>query len=868
MIKSDELRSKFIQFFQSKGHTVIQGASLIPENDPSVLFTTAGMHPLVPYLLGQPHPEGTRLTDVQRCVRTGDIDEVGDASHLTFFEMLGNWSLGDYFKKEAISWSWEFLTSPQWLGIAPEKLSFTVFAGDEDSPRDEEAAQYWRENGVPAERIFFLPKENNWWWAGNQGPCGPDTEMFIDTGKPKCSENCSPACDCGKYLEIWNDVFMQYNRKADGSLENLPSHHVDTGMGFERLCMAVQGKTSNYDTDVFTPIIGEIARLSGKEYGKDAAADVAMRVIADHLRTIAFSITDGQLPSNVKAGYVIRRILRRAVRYAYTFLDQKDAFMYKLVPVLIEVMGQHYPELSSQRVLIERVIQEEENAFLRTLDKGIKLLDKIIEKTKAEDFLTVPGNVAFELYDTYGFPLDLTELILKENGLVVNRREFKAEMEAQKERSRSAAAVNTDDWVELIADDTQEFVGYDYTETEVQITRYRRVSTKGKTLYQLVFNITPFYGESGGQVGDRGWLISETEKINVLDTHKENGLTVHITDRLPVDLTQVFTAKVDLDKRVATENNHTSTHLLHYALRKVLGTHVEQKGSYVSDEYLRFDFSHFQKVTDEELEKVAAIVNQEIRKNYPLEESRAVPIGQAKKMGAMAIFGEKYGDLVRVVKFGESVELCGGTHAHATGQIGFFKIISESSVSAGVRRIEAITAAKAEEYILNYFKMMKEIDSMFKSNRGVLENVRELLNENEGLKKDVEKFTQESLRIMKEGWKNEKRVIRDINMIVKTVMMPPANVKDIAFQLKGELNNLILVIGGVFNNKPHLTVMFSDSLVKDFGLHAGQLVKDAAQEIKGGGGGQPFFATAGGSNPEGISKALERAEKLILDKIH
>ena len=593
-----------------------------------------------------------------------------------------------------------------------------------------------------------------------------------------------------------------------------------------------------------------------------------MRVIADHLRTIAFSITDGQLPSNVKAGYVIRRILRRAVRYAYTFLDQKEAFMYKLVPVLIEVMGKHYPELSAQQVLIERVIQEEENAFLRTLDKGIKLLDKIIEKTKAEDYLTVPGNIAFELYDTYGFPLDLTELILKEHGLVVNRREFKAEMEAQKERSRSAAAVNTDDWVELIADDTQEFVGYDYTETEVQITRYRRISTKGRTLYQLVFNITPFYGESGGQVGDRGWLISETEKINIWDTQKENGLTVHITDRLPEDLTQVFTAKVDLDKRVATENNHTSTHLLHYALRKVLGTHVEQKGSYVSDEYLRFDFSHFQKVTDEELEKVAAIVNREIRKNYSLEESRAIPIGQAKKMGAMAIFGEKYGDLVRVVKFGESVELCGGTHAHATGQIGFFKIVSESSVSAGVRRIEAITAAKAEEYILNYFKMMKEIDSMFKSNRGVLENVRELLNENEGLKKDVEKFTQDSLKIMKEGWKNEKRVIRDITMIVKTVMIAPANVKDIAFQLKGELNNLILVIGGVFNDKPHLTVMISDSLVKDFGLHAGQIVKDAAQEMKGGGGGQPFFATAGGSNPEGITKAIERAEKLILDKIN
>ena len=875
-MKSAEIRQRFLDFFEKKSHTIVPSAPMVIKGDPTLMFTNAGMNQFKDIILGNVRPKATRVADSQKCLRVSgkhnDLEEVGhDTYHHTMFEMLGNWSFGDYFKKEAIAYAWEFLTGE--MGLDKNRLYATVFEGSKDDhlEEDKEALEYWKLY-LPEDRILYGNKKDNFWEMGDMGPCGPCSEIHIDL-RPEAERVLKPGRelvnkDNPLVIEIWNLVFMQYNRKADGSLENLPSHHVDTGMGFERLCMAVQGKTSNYDTDVFTPIIGEIARLSGKEYGKDAAADVAMRVIADHLRTIAFSITDGQLPSNVKAGYVIRRILRRAVRYAYTFLDQKDAFMYKLVPVLIEVMGQHYPELSSQRVLIERVIQEEENAFLRTLDKGIKLLDKIIEKTKAEDFLTVPGNVAFELYDTYGFPLDLTELILKENGLVVNRREFKAEMEAQKERSRSAAAVNTDDWVELIADDTQEFVGYDYTETEVQITRYRRVSTKGKTLYQLVFNITPFYGESGGQVGDRGWLISETEKINVLDTHKENGLTVHITDRLPEDLTQVFTAKVDLDKRVATENNHTSTHLLHYALRKVLGTHVEQKGSYVSDEYLRFDFSHFQKVTDEELEKVAAIVNQEIRKNYPLEESRAIPIGQAKKMGAMAIFGEKYGDLVRVVKFGESVELCGGTHAHATGQIGFFKIVSESSVSAGVRRIEAITAAKAEEYILNYFKMMKEIDSMFKSNRGVLENVRELLNENEGLKKDVEKFTQDSLKIMKEGWKNEKRVIRDITMIVKTVMIAPANVKDIAFQLKGELNNLILVIGGVFNDKPHLTVMISDSLVKDFGLHAGQIVKDAAQEMKGGGGGQPFFATAGGSNPEGITKAIERAEKLILDKIN
>ena len=876
MLTAKEIRESFKDFFASKQHQIVPSAPMVVKGDPTLMFTNAGMNQFKDIILGNVPRKYPRVADSQKCLRVSgkhnDLEEVGhDTYHHTMFEMLGNWSFGDYFKQEAINWAWEYLVDV--LKLNPERLYATVFEGSpaEGLSRDDEAAGYW-EKFLPKAHIINGNKHDNFWEMGDTGPCGPCSEIHIDL-RPEEERAAIPGQDMvnkdhPQVIEIWNLVFMQYNRKADGSLEPLPARVIDTGMGFERLCMALQGKTSNYDTDVFQPIIKVIADMAGTAYGKDKQQDVAMRVIADHIRTIAFAITDGQLPSNAKAGYVIRRILRRAVRYGYTFLNRKESFMYKLLPVLIETMGDAYPELIAQKTLIEKVIKEEEESFLRTLETGIRLLDKKMEETKAAGKNVISGVDAFTLYDTYGFPLDLTELILKENGLVVNRREFKAEMEAQKERSRSAAAVNTDDWVELIADDTQEFVGYDYTETEVQITRYRRVSTKGKTLYQLVFNITPFYGESGGQVGDRGWLISETEKISVLDTHKENGLTIHITDRLPEDLTQVFTAKVDVDKRIATENNHTSTHLLHYALRKVLGTHVEQKGSYVSDEYLRFDFSHFQKVTDEELEEVAAIVNQEIRKNYPLEESRAVPIGQAKKMGAMAIFGEKYGDLVRVVKFGESVELCGGTHAHATGQIGFFKIISESSVSAGVRRIEAITAAKAEEYILNYFKMMKEIDSMFKSNRGVLENVRELLNENEGLKKDVEKFTQESLRIMKEGWKNEKCVIRDINMIVKTVMMPPANVKDIAFQLKGELNNLILVIAGVFNNKPHLTVMFSDSLVKDFGLHAGQIVKDAAVEIKGGGGGQPFFATAGGSNPDGVSKALERAEKLILDKIH
>ncbi|MBQ6792657.1 MAG: alanine--tRNA ligase, partial [Butyricimonas sp.] len=735
---------------------------------------------------------------------------------------------------------------------------------------DTEALTFWSDY-LPRERILFGNKKDNFWEMGDMGPCGPCSEIHIDL-RPEEERKLKPGCelvnkDHPLVIEIWNLVFMQYNRKADGSLENLPNHHVDTGMGFERLCMAVQGKRSNYDTDVFTPILEEISELSGIRYGKDEKADIAMRVVADHLRTIAFSITDGQLPSNVKAGYVIRRILRRAVRYAYTFLGQKEAFMFRLVPVLIEVMGQHYPELSNQRVLIERVIQEEEQAFFKTLDKGIKLLDRIIAKTKEEDYVTVPGNVAFELYDTYGFPLDLTELILRENGLVVNRREFKAEMEAQKERSRSAAAVDTDDWVELIADDTQEFVGYDYTETEVRIARYRRIITKGKTFYQLVFNITPFYGEGGGQVGDSGYLVSDVEKIRIIDTQKENGLTVHITDKLPGDLTQTFTARVDTERRTAIANNHTATHLLHHALREVLGTHVEQKGSFVSNDYLRFDFSHFQKVTNEELDKVAAIVNRRIRENSLLEENRSIPIGEAKKMGAMAIFGEKYGDLVRVVKFGESVELCGGTHAHATGQLGFFKIVSESSVAAGIRRIEAITAAKAEEYILNHFHMFNEVENMFKSNRGVLENIRSLLEENVELKKDIEKFENESLKIAKNGLKNSKRVVRDINFISKNLSFPSTKVKDLAFQLKGEVDRLVLIIGGVYNGKPHLTVMISESLVKEYDLHAGQIVKDAAQEMKGGGGGQPFFATAGGSDPDGVEHAIQRAERLILDKI-
>ncbi len=855
---------------------IVPSAPMVIKDDPTLMFTNAGMNQFKDIILGNVAPKNRRVADSQKCLRVSgkhnDLEEVGhDTYHHTMFEMLGNWSFGDYFKENAIAYAWEFLTDV--MKLDKDRLYATVFEGNQDEglAQDAEARKIWM-HYLPEDRILFGNKKDNFWEMGDMGPCGPCSEIHIDL-RPDVERALKPGRelvnkDHPLVIEIWNLVFMQYNRKADGSLENLPNHHVDTGMGFERLCMAVQGKTSNYDTDVFSPIIDEIARLSGIKYGEKEEADVAMRVVADHLRTIAFSITDGQLPSNVKAGYVIRRILRRAVRYAYTYLNQKDAFIYRLMPVLITVMGEHYPELKSQQVLIEKVIREEENAFLRTLDKGIRLLDRIIATTKEENFVTVPGNVAFELYDTYGFPLDLTELILREQGLVVNRREFQAEMAAQKARSRSAASVDTDDWIELINDDVQEFVGYDYTEVEVKITRYRKVVTKNKLFYHLVFNITPFYAEGGGQIGDSGLLIGKHEEIRILDTKKENGLTIHIVEKLPEDVLQTFVAKVDKDKRMLTANNHTATHLLDYALRKVLGTHVEQKGSYVSDEYLRFDFSHFQKMTDEELTEVASIVNRLIRRNLPLEEFRSIPIANAREMGALAVFGEKYGDLVRVIKYGDSIELCGGTHVAATGQIGFFKILSESSVSAGVRRIEAITADKAEEYINNTYRNLNEMVKILKSNKNLLESVRALVEENEGLKKETEKFAKESLRLFKERLKNESRMYRDIRVIIAPVIAEPAQIKDVAFQLKGEYDRLVFIAGGVIAGKPHLTIMFSNNLVDEFGLNAGQIVREAAQEIKGGGGGQPFFATAGGSDPEGIEKAIKKAEKLVMYKLN
>jgi len=875
-MKSADIRKKFLDFFVTKNHIIVPSAPMVIKDDPTLMFTNAGMNQFKDIILGNIKPLNRRLANVQKCLRVSgkhnDLEEVGhDTYHHTMFEMLGNWSFGDYFKKEAIDYAWEFLTDV--MKIDKDRLYATVFEGSREDGLDcdEEVKNIWLKY-LPKDRIILGNKKDNFWEMGSMGPCGPCSELHIDLRdsderKKNPGENLVNK-DNPLVIEIWNLVFMQFNRKADGSLENLKETHVDTGMGFERLCMVCQGKKSNYDTDVFTPLLDEISRLSEKKYGENADVDIAMRVIADHLRTIAFSITDGQLPSNVKAGYVIRRILRRAVRYAYTYLNQKEAIIYKLVPTLIKIMGDHYPELIRERELLEKVIKEEENSFLRTLSNGIKLLDKIIGNTKKDDYLTISGKVAFELYDTYGFPLDLTELILKESGLVVNRREFEQEMAAQKKRSRSDANVNTDDWIVVAEDDQQEFVGYDELETEVIITRYRKIEIKGQKYYHLVFNITPFYPEGGGQVGDRGWLISEDgTKIDIIDTKKEMGLAFHVCKTIPKDVTAGFVAKVNAEKRQLTADNHSATHLLDFALKKVLGSHVEQKGSYVSEDYLRFDFSHFQKVTDSELEKITVIVNSMIRRDIPLEEHRMLGKEKALKMGAIAMFGEKYGDVVRVIKFGDSIELCGGTHVSATGQIGFFKILSESSVSAGVRRIEAITAKKSEEYINNIFKMIKEVEQVFKSNKNILDSINAVVNENNHLKKDVEKLRQNGLKIIKEKLINSSKLYRDINFICEHINVLPNEAKKIAFQLKGQISRMILLLGGSKDGKPYLLLMINDEVQVEFDLNAGQIIRKIAKEIKGGGGGQPFFATAGGKDDSGLEKALEVGEKEILGKL-
>lgn len=868
MRSSQEVRKAFLDFFASKQHEIVGSAPMVVKGDPTLMFTNAGMNQFKDIFLGNQPPKSLRVADTQKCLRVSgkhnDLEEVGmDTYHHTMFEMLGNWSFGDYFKKEAISWAWELLVET--LGIPPDRVYATVFEGstDDNLEKDNEAAGYWSKF-LPAGRIINGSKKDNFWEMGDTGPCGPCSEIHVDLrdDSERAKFNGRELVNKGhpEVIEIWNLVFIQFNRKADGSLEELPARHVDTGMGFERLCMILQGKKSNYDTDIFQDIITALGELCGKKYGGNEKTDIAMRVVADHLRAIAFAIADGQLPSNNKAGYVIRRILRRAVRYGYTFLGFKEPFIYKLVDVLRKVMGGAFPELGAQQALIEKVVKEEEESFLRTLDTGIRLLETIIAKAKKQGLKIIDGKDAFELYDTFGFPLDLTELIARENGLSVDTGEFEREMKAQKNRSRNAAEQETGDWVELKGIEQTEFLGYDHLEAEVEIARYRKVVQKKKTFYQLVFDKTPFYGESGGQVGDTGAIEANGETIEVIDTQKENNLTVHIVNKLPSELKAKFIAKVNGLKRNNTANNHTATHLLHYALRKVLGTHVEQKGSLVNADHLRFDFSHFRKMTDEEIEKVENIVNENIRKNYPLEEKRGIAMSEAKAMGAMSLFGEKYGDKVRVIRFGDSVELCGGTHIGATGQIGLFKIVSESAIAAGVRRIEAISAARAERYVNDQIKTLKNIKEVVKGSKDILDGVLNLVKENSALSKKVDIFAREQLKILKNNLKSKVLLERGINIIADRVEVDNANaLKDIAFQLKNEVDNLFLVLGAEINGKPQLAVMISENLVKEKNLNAGQIVREAGREIKGGGGGQPFFAMAGGKDAEGISAAIEKA---------
>ena len=869
MLTAKEIRESFKSFFETKGHQIVPSAPMVVKDDPTLMFTNAGMNQFKDIILGNAAAKYKRVADSQKCLRVSgkhnDLEEVGhDTYHHTMFEMLGNWSFGDYFKKEAISWAWEYLVDV--LKLNPENLYATVFEGspEEGLGRDDEAASYW-EQYLPKDHIINGNKKDNFWEMGDTGPCGPCSEIHIDLRpaeeRAQVSGRDLVNHDHPQVIEIWNLVFMQYNRKADGSLEGLPAKVIDTGMGFERLCMALQGKTSNYDTDVFQPIIRAIGQLAGINYGAARETDVAMRVIADHIRTIAFSITDGQLPSNAKAGYVIRRILRRAVRYGYTFLGQKEAFMYRLLPVLIDNMGGAYPELKAQQTLIEKVMKEEEESFLRTLETGIRLLDKVMAEVKAAGGKEINGTNAFTLYDTYGFPLDLTELICRENGLTVNIDEFNAQMQQQKERARNAAAVETGDWVTLKEGDT-EFVGYDYTEYETSILRYRQVKQKNQTLYQIVLDKTPFYAESGGQVGDTGVLVSEFETIDIIDTKKENNLPIHIAKKLPEHPEAPMMACVDTDKRAACAANHSCTHLIDEALREVLGTHVEQKGSLVTPESLRFDFSHFQKVTDEEIRQVEHLVNAKIRENVPLTDHRDLPIEEAKELGAIALFGEKYGDRVRVVQFGSSVEFCGGTHVSATGKIGMVKILSESSVAAGVRRIEAITGAKVEAMLDNIQDTMNDLRALFNNTPDLKAAIRKHIEENTGLRKQVEDFMKEKEAEVKNRLIAEAKEIGGMKVVKGVMPMPADAVKNIAFQVRQAIpEKLLCVIGSVNEGKPMLTVMISDDLVAA-GLKAGALVKEAARLIQGGGGGQPHFATAGGKNPEGLISAVDKVVEL------
>ncbi|MGB4293346.1 MAG: alanine--tRNA ligase [Bacteroidales bacterium] len=877
-MRSGELRQKFLDFFKSKGHVIVPSASMVVRNDPTLMFTNAGMNQFKDIFLGHQQAVHRRVANSQKCLRVSgkhnDLEEVGhDTYHHTMFEMLGNWSFGDYFKKEAIEWAWEFLTA--WLKIPGERLYATVFEGSENEnvPFDDESYRYWLKcfNNV-SNKVLKGSKKDNFWEMGDTGPCGPCSEIHIDLRSEDERKEMPGHLLINKghplVIELWNLVFIQYNRKADGTLEPLPEKHVDTGMGFERLCMVVQGKTSNYDTDIFRSIIDEISSVTGKEYGSGGMQDVAMRVIADHLRAVSFSIADGQLPSNNKAGYVIRRILRRAVRYGYTYLGMEEPFIHRLTSTLASIMGDQYPELIKNKDLITRVVQEEEAAFLKTLGKGLRMIEKRISELREEGKDTLPGNEAFELYDTYGFPVDLTELILRENQLKIDNEGFEAAMNVQKERSREDAAVDTGDWVIVReSSDTTEFTGYEKTEDDVLITRYRKVKIKGKDKYNLVFDRTPFYAESGGQAGDSGILTCGDEKIKITDTIKENNLIIHITDRLPSDPFAVFRASVDTRKRLMTACNHTATHLLHHALREVLGKHVEQKGSLVTWERLRFDFSHFTKMTQEEIMKVEKIVNQYIRQNIDQIVYKDVPFEEAKKIGAIALFGEKYGDTVRVVKFGESVELCGGTHIRNTGSIGIFKIISESAISAGVRRIEAVTGEKAEEYINSRISEADEVAELLKSTGNITENVKKLLSENAALRKNIERMQSQLAAIYRKNLEDKATVINGIRFIKGIVDTDsPELLKNIAHQLRNIYDDMVFVAGSSSDKKAHLIVLISDRLVKEKNISATDLIKYISPAIEGDGGGQPFLATAGGKKPSGLQDALNLAENWIKNR--
>ena len=878
---ANEIRDSFKKFFESKQHAIVPSAPMVIKDDPTLMFTNAGMNQWKDIILGTRDPEPRRRADTQKCLRVSgkhnDLEEVGhDTYHHTMFEMLGNWSFGDYFKEGAIDMAWEYLVDV--LKLNPEDLYVTVFEGspEENIPRDDEAAKYWSKH-VPEDHIINGNKHDNFWEMGDTGPCGPCSEIHVDSRTPEQRKASGKSGrelvnqDDPQVIEIWNLVFMQFNRKADGSLEKLSMNVIDTGMGFERLVRMLQGKHSNYDTDIFQPIIKAEEQITGKKYTtfeegevskEQDDINVAMRVCADHLRAVSFSIADGQLPSNAKAGYVIRRILRRAVRYAYTFLGQREAFLFKLVPTLVHEMGDAFPELKAQQQLISKVMMEEEDAFLRTLDKGISLLDKAMEQLKAEGKTELDGVQAFRLFDTYGFPLDLTELICRENGFTVNEEQFNVEMQKQKERARNAAAVENSDWVEL-AQGEQQFVGYDYTEYECRILRYRKVTQKKNEFYELVLDYTPFYGEMGGQVGDCGVLVNEAETIEIIDTKRENNQSVHIVKQLPKDPAAQFMACVDTDKRDASAANHTATHLLDYALKQVLGDHVEQKGSFVSADTLRFDFSHFQKVTDEEIRQVERMVNEMIREDIPLDEHRDVPFDEAKKLGAIALFGEKYGDKVRVVRFGPSCEFCGGIHAKATGKIGFFKIVAESSVAAGIRRIEAKTGKECEELLYKTEDILKAVKSFFNNAKDLQATIVKYIEEHDSMKKEIESFQAARVASLSKELVEKGRIVNGVKVVTAKAPIAPDAAKDLVFKVR-ELcpENLVCVVGSVFNEKPMLNVMLSDDMVKDHGLNAGLLVREAAKLMQGGGGGQPHFASAGGKNPDGLSAAIDKVIEL------